>query len=108
MIANLNVLNLQLLANVSLSIFSFSNLLSFDIEATQTSIRALSYPPLTKTSKFLGGFKKTLPVPSMSDDGISGKSSGDDDSDYRNAAVSLSFFTPIIAILAGLVMKFNF
>jgi len=79
-------------------------------QATKSSILALNYPPLTKTTTFLGGFKKALPVPKMSDEVISGKQKIDtDDEKLRSSAIMLTTISmPFIVFLIGLVMKFNF
>jgi len=79
-------------------------------QATKTSILALNYPPLTKSTTFLGGFKKTLAVPKMSDDeNISGKrTDGTSDEQYRSSAMIVTVWMPLVVFLAGLVMKANF
>jgi len=76
-------------------------------QATRTSILALDYPPLTSSTTFLGGYKKVLPVPSMSNNGISGKQGGSDDSNLNNAATTVSLFMPIVIFVTGLMMKFS-
>lgn len=78
-------------------------------QATKTSILALNYPPLSKTTTFLGGFKKTLDVPNMDDEAISGKQSGGTgDEQYRNTATIATISMTLIVFITGLVMKFNF
>jgi hypothetical protein len=76
---------------------------------SKAAIPTLTYPPLTKTSTFLGGFKKILGVPTMSanDDGsISGKKAGGDDS-YRNIATISTIWMPIVVFITGLTMMIN-
>jgi len=78
-------------------------------QATRTSILALNYLPLTKTTTVLGGFKKTLTVPKMDEEKISSKqSSGIDDEQYRSTATIATIWMPLIVFITGLVMKFNF
>ena len=78
---------------------------------TKTSIPALNYPPLTKSSVVLGGFKKTLAVPDMSpnDDGtFSGKQAGGvADEQLRSTATISTIFMPIIVFVTGLLMMLN-
>lgn len=79
------------------------------LEATRASILNLNYPSLPAGATVLGGYKKTVDAPSMSDDEIAGKQhNGADDSDNRNAATSVSFWMPMIIFLTGLGMKFSF
>jgi hypothetical protein len=78
---------------------------------TKTSLRTLNHPPLTKTSTFLGGWKKTLSVPKMNDDDdgtISGKQAGiSDEGLRRNAATMTTIWMPLITFITGLTMMFN-
>jgi len=80
-------------------------------QLTKTSILALTYPPLSKSTTFLGGFKKTLAVPKMNpnDDGaISGKQGGGiSDELYRSSATIATIWMPIILFITGLTMMFN-
>ena len=72
------------------------------------SILALTYAPLSKSTTFLGGFKKVLEVPKMSsndDDMISGKQNGDDK--YRGAATMGMAWMPLVMAITGLTMIFN-
>ncbi len=83
--------------------------ISKSLEATKASILALNYPPLSKTTTFLGGFKKTLEVPNMADEAISGKQGGSiSDEQYRSSATIPTIWIPFMVLITGLVMKFNF
>jgi len=77
---------------------------------TKASILNLNYPPLTKTSTFLGGIKKTVAIPKMDDDeGISSKhgSGGMSDSKYRSMGTIATIWMPMIVFITGLTMMFN-
>jgi len=80
-------------------------------QMTKTSILALNYPPLTKTSTFLGGFKKTLSVPKMGDnddEAISSKQGGGiSDTKYRNMGTIATVWVPMVMFITGLTMMFN-
>jgi hypothetical protein len=81
------------------------------IENTKTSILNLNYPPLSKTSTFIGGLKYELPVPKMAqieNERILGKQSiitGDET--LRGTATISTIFMPIIVIITILTMIFN-
>jgi len=78
-------------------------------QATRTSILALNYPPLTKTTTFLAGFKKTVSVPNMDDENISSKQGGGiNDEHYRSTGTIVTIWIPLIVFITGLVMKYNF
>jgi len=81
------------------------------IENTKTSILNLNYPPLSKTSTFIGGLKYELPVPKMAQIGnemISGKkSSFVGDETLRGTATISTIFMPIVVISTILTMIFN-
>ena len=72
---------------------------------------ALNYPPLTKDTTFLGGYKKKLDIPKMNDDGsidISGKQlGGTGDEQIRNSATMAVVSMPLMALLA-LIIKNQF
>ncbi|CAF0957826.1 unnamed protein product [Adineta steineri] len=77
-------------------------------EANKASIIALNYGPLTKSSTFLGGFRKTMPVPNMdSTDGISGKNTGTGDEQMRGTATISTMWMSMIVFLAGLMITRN-
>lgn len=69
----------------------------------------MNFPPLTKDTKFLGGYKKKLGVPKMSEEegtDISGKQlGGTGDEQIRGSATMMMISMPLMAILAGLIMK---
>jgi len=78
-------------------------------QGTRASILALNYPPLTKATTFLGGFKSILEVPKMTDENISSKQSGGiADEIYRSTGTIGTIWMPLIIFITGLVMKFNF
>jgi len=77
-------------------------------ESNKASILALNYGPLTKSSTFLGGFRKTMLVPNMdSTDGISGKNTGTGDEQLRGTATISTMWMSMIVFLAGLMMTRN-
>jgi len=79
-------------------------------QATKTSILALNYPPLSKATTFLGGYKKTLAVPNMdsnNDGTIEGKSGSISDGQYKGTATTAAIWMPLIVFLTGLIMIFN-
>jgi hypothetical protein len=100
---------------IEMTIFYFNNNLKCSQftatcnQATKTSIQALNYPPLTKSTTFLGGFKKTLAVPTMKDEAISGKQiGGTGDEQFRSSAMIATICMPLMVFLVGLMMKFSF
>lgn len=79
-------------------------------EATKTSILALTYSPLTKSTTFLGGFKKSMGVPNMrSDDGsISGKQNGGTgDEQLRSIGAISTMWMSMVVFLTGLMIMFR-
>ena len=80
----------------------------FFLENTKTSILNLNYPPLSKTSTFIGGIKYPLGVPKMDNEMISGKQSiAADDETLRSTATISMIFMPIVVIITSLTMIFN-
>ncbi len=81
------------------------------IEHTKTLILNLDYPPLTKTSIFIGGLKYAIPVPRMAETEngmISGKQGiFADDKALRSTATISTIFMPIVVIITILTMIFN-
>jgi len=79
-------------------------------ENTKTSILNLNYPPLSKTSTFLGGIKNTLEVPNMdeTENGmiLSKQGFGTDDGTFRSTATISTIFMPIVVIITSLTMIF--
>lgn len=81
------------------------------LEMNKPTILSLTYAPLSKSTTFLGGFKKVLEVPKMSsneDDTIAGKQNGGvGDDKYRGAATMRMAWMPLVMAIAGLTMIFN-
>jgi len=80
-------------------------------QMTKTSIPTLNYPPLTKSTSFIAGFKKILGIPKVdlnNDDGVSGKQgTGFNDDHYRGTATIATIWMPIIVFIASLTMLVN-
>jgi len=76
-------------------------------QATKTSIAALNYPPLSKTTTFLGGFKKKLPVPLMDPHAEAKNTGAIGDEHYRSTSTIATIWMPIIVFITGLTMMFN-
>lgn len=79
------------------------------LEATKGSILELNYPPLNKDTKFLAGYKKTMAIPKMSDDGnidIAGKQSGDEQ--IRNSAMMAMLSMPLMGFFLALIINNHF
>lgn len=76
-------------------------------KATKDALLAQNLPPLTKSTTFLGGFKKTMPVPNgnSNDGAVSGKKTGGTgDDDLRAAATTSTMWTAMIVFFAGLML----
>ncbi|UJR15992.1 hypothetical protein I4U23_002911 [Adineta vaga] len=77
---------------------------------TKSAIIAQNFPPLTKSTTFLGGYKKAIDTPNEngSDRTISGKKNGGfSDDDSRNAAATSTISMSLVIFFTGLFMMFR-